>query len=239
MNFDELLAAYSCKAVSVLFKFAHLFLLLYLLCYPYWQFFMSFPMFWAVYFIVYSVWWWFPLFEFWLIKWHSSFNYSFVIRYFNLFFSISLQNSDQSGFLGNCPPTLSLSHTTYLSLRAKCWLRGWAVSQKPKLISKFHSYQTKEYHGDLHICWCCPRCAAVGCCYFHLVLPEKTKKGGLWVCKVLRAYRLKRELITRSEQLPCACATAFSRTSLFLERFWRAFWISFKFHKTSQQNLQT
>ena len=115
----------------------------------------------------------------------------------------------------------------------------WAVSQKPKLISKFHSYQTKEYHGDLHICWCCPRCAAVGCCYFHLVLPEKTKKGGLWVCKVLRAYRLKRELKTRSEQLPCACATAFSRTSLFLERFWRAFWISFKFHKTSQQNLQT
>ena len=135
MNFDELLAAYSCKAVSVLFKFAHLFLLLYLLCYPYWQFFMSFPMFWAVYFIVYSVWWWFPLFEFWLIKWHSSFNYSFVIRYFNLFFSISLQNSDQSGFLGNCPPTLSLSHITYLSLRAKCWLRGGVGGQFPKNLN--------------------------------------------------------------------------------------------------------
>ena len=37
--------------------------------------------------------------------------------------------------------------------------------------------------------------------------------------------------ITRSEQLPCARVTAFSRTSLFLERFWREFWISFKFHK--------
>ena len=36
-----------------------------------------------------------------------------------------------------------------------------------------------------------------------------------------------------------ACVTAFSRTSLFLERFWREFWISFKFLKTSQQNLQT
>ena len=39
------------------------------------------------------------------------------------------------------------------------------------------------------------------------------------------------EPITRSEQLPCARVTAFSRTSLFLERFWREFWISFKFHK--------
>ena len=40
MNFDELLAAYSCKAVSIFFKFAHPFLLLYLLCYPYRQVFM-------------------------------------------------------------------------------------------------------------------------------------------------------------------------------------------------------
>ena len=46
------------------------------------------------------------------------------------------------------------------------------------------------------------------------------------------------EPITRSEQLPCARVTAFSRTSLFLERFWLEFWISFIF-QTSQQNLQT
>ena len=31
------------------------------------------------------------------------------------------------------------------------------------------------------------------------------------------------EPITRSEQLPCARVTAFSRTSLFLEQFWREF----------------
>ena len=67
INFEELLAAYNCKAVSVLFKFAHPFLLLYLLCYPYRQFFVFFQMFWAVYFMFYSVWRWFPLFEFWLI----------------------------------------------------------------------------------------------------------------------------------------------------------------------------
>ena len=40
MNFEELLAAYSWKAVSIFFKFAHPFLLLYLLCYPYSQVFM-------------------------------------------------------------------------------------------------------------------------------------------------------------------------------------------------------
>ena len=39
------------------------------------------------------------------------------------------------------------------------------------------------------------------------------------------------EPITRSEQLPCALVTAFSRTSLFLERFWREVLISLKFHK--------
>ena len=42
MNFDEMLAAYSCKAVSIFFKFVHPFLLLYLLCYRYRQVFMSF-----------------------------------------------------------------------------------------------------------------------------------------------------------------------------------------------------
>ena len=31
------------------------------------------------------------------------------------------------------------------------------------------------------------------------------------------------EPITRSKQLPCARVTAFSRTSLFLEQFWREF----------------
>ena len=35
-----MLAAYSCKAVSIFFKFAHPFLLLYLLCYRYRQVFM-------------------------------------------------------------------------------------------------------------------------------------------------------------------------------------------------------
>ena len=36
--------------------------------------------------------------------------------------------------------------------------------------------------------------------------------------KLARVYQ---EPITRSEQLPCAHVTAFSWTSLFLERFWR------------------
>ena len=39
------------------------------------------------------------------------------------------------------------------------------------------------------------------------------------------------EPITRSEQLPCARATAFSRTSLFLERFLARILNIFKFHK--------
>ena len=39
-------------------------------------------------------------------------------------------------------------------------------------------------------------------------------------CKALRHNNSEvDEPITRSEQLPFACATAFSRTSLFLERF--------------------
>ena len=37
--------------------------------------------------------------------------------------------------------------------------------------------------------------------------------------------------ITRSEQRPWARVTAFSLTSSFLERFWREFWISFKYNK--------
>ena len=43
-------------------------------------------------------------------------NYSFVIRYFNLFFFISLQNSNQSGFLGNCPPSPPLCQHYHLLL---------------------------------------------------------------------------------------------------------------------------
>ena len=39
------------------------------------------------------------------------------------------------------------------------------------------------------------------------------------------------EPITWSEQLPCTRVTAFSRTSLFLERFWPEFRISLKSHK--------
>ena len=42
INFDELLAVNNCKVVSIFFKFAHPFLLLYFLCYPYRQFFMFF-----------------------------------------------------------------------------------------------------------------------------------------------------------------------------------------------------
>ena len=33
----------------------------------------------------------------------------------------------------------------------------------------------------------------------------------------------KQEPITGSEQLPCGCVTAFTRTSLFLGRFWHEF----------------
>ena len=44
-----------------------------------------------------------------------------------------------------------------------------------------------------------------------------------------------REPIIRSEELPCARHTAFSWTSLFLERFWHKFWISFKLHKPNRK----
>ena len=54
-------------------------------------------------------------------------------------------------------------------------------------------------------------------------------------CSTRKRYFLggfrHQEPITRSEQLPYACVTAFSRTSLFLERFWRESWTSFKFLK--------
>ena len=44
--------------------------------------------------------------------------------------------------------------------------------------------------------------------------------------------KAKQERITRSEQLPSARVTAFSRNNLFLELFWREFEIFFKFLKT-------
>ena len=57
MNFDELLAAYSCKAVSIFFKFAHPFLLLYLMCNRYRQVFMfSDVLSGLIYFMLYYVW---------------------------------------------------------------------------------------------------------------------------------------------------------------------------------------
>ena len=46
-----------------------------------------------------------------------------------------------------------------------------------------------------------------------------------------REYTPCQEPVTRSEQPPYVCVTAFSRTSLFLEQFWREFWKSFPFHK--------
>ena len=44
----------------------------------------------------------------------------------------------------------------------------------------------------------------------------------VWRVKVLN-NNFSQEPITRSEQLPCARVRAFSRTSLFLERFWREY----------------
>ena len=50
--------------------------------------------------------------------------------------------------------------------------------------------------------------------------------------KRLRSFNpFNQEPITWSEQLPCTRVTALSRTSLFLERFWRECRISFKSHK--------
>ena len=63
----------------------------------------------------------------------------------------------------------------------------------------------------------------------HLV-HNSTVAFRVWRVKVLN-NNFSQEPVTRSEQLTCPRVTAFSRTSLFLERFWREFWISFKFHK--------
>ena len=45
----------------------------------------------------------------------------------------------------------------------------------------------------------------------------------------------QQEPITRSEQLSCTRVTAFSRTSLFLELFWRELRLSFKSDKEVNQ----
>ena len=50
---------------------------------------------------------------------------------------------------------------------------------------------------------------------------------------VLRSWHLQ-EPITRGEQLPCATVMAFSRTSLFLERFWREILNIFKIPQINQ-----
>ena len=63
----------------------------------------------------------------------------------------------------------------------------------------------------------------------HLV-HNSTVAFRVWRVKVLN-NNFSQEPITWSEQLTCPRVTAFSRTSLFLERLWREFWISFKFHK--------
>ena len=63
----------------------------------------------------------------------------------------------------------------------------------------------------------------------HLV-HNSTVAFRVWRVKVLN-NDFSQEPIPWSEQLTCPRVTAFSRTSLFLERFWREFWISFKFHK--------
>ena len=66
-------------------------------------------------------------------------------------------------------------------------------------------------------------------CSLRLIdLKPKIDKKSQTALKILTPNQ---KPITWSEQLPCAHVTAFSRTSLFLERFWREFWISFKFHK--------
>ena len=66
-------------------------------------------------------------------------------------------------------------------------------------------------------------------CSLRLIdLKPKIDKKSKTALKILTPNQ---KPIIRSEQLPCAHVTAFSRTSLFLERFWREFWISFKFHK--------
>ena len=57
-----------CNPSQSFFKFAHPFLLLYMLCYLHLLF-----MFWAVIFMFHSVWWRFLRFALWLISWHSFF----------------------------------------------------------------------------------------------------------------------------------------------------------------------
>ena len=56
------------------------------------------------------------------------------------------------------------------------------------------------------------------------LLPKDAKSPLRLTCVAQKSLSLpKQEPITRREQLPCARVTALSRTSLFLERFWREF----------------
>ena len=65
---------------------------------------------------------------------------------------------------------------------------------------------------------------------------EKNKAEAVQVCiaghlRLCMRLCQCRKPINWSEQLPCTRVTAFSRTSLFLERFWCELRISFKSHK--------
>ena len=57
------------ESVIIFFKFVHLYLLLYLLCYQNLRL-----IFWEIMFTFYSIWWQFLLLEFW--QWHSSFKFA-------------------------------------------------------------------------------------------------------------------------------------------------------------------
>ena len=60
-------------------------------------------------------------------------------------------------------------------------------------------------------------------------------QGNQWWRSEMLAVFSGQGPITWSEQLPCTCVTAFSLTSLFLERFYREFRISLKPHKPASK----
>ena len=99
---------------------------------------------------------------------------------------------------------------------------------------KFNASFSNELHGACHFLafWCLNP--------FSLIYIKGSAFSSIYgLDSIWRFYYIcgqllhlwPRQPITRSEQLPSARVTAFSRTSLFLERFWRKCWISFKFHK--------
>ena len=88
----------------------------------------------------------------------------------------------------------------------------------------------------------CPRSWLMGMCcwigsHFHDWIdyngdPFSVELTDFWEDSYYIKSNNVQEPITWSEQLPrCICVTTLSRTSLFLEQFWREFLISFKFHK--------